>query len=141
MIHAALLIVMSQTPFPIPTLDNKPLAVTAEQKQFRLPMKFARVKEFYEQQFGQRATIKLASTTENGMKVLKISNKEKNNRWTVATVREGEMETVVEYVPVLSMGPLNVGGKGPPVQFIISRSAGVKAAIDSIDHTEHMRSR
>jgi hypothetical protein len=142
MITAALLsLSLAAAPFPLPTVDGKALPVQQDQKVFRLPMSFSKVKAFYEQQLGKAEGVKLVSTSVDGQRVLKLSTKNKEYLWTSATVRESEVETIVELKQVIQVGPTEVTGNGPPVQFIFTRSTLADDAVKSIDHTEQMRSR
>lgn len=134
-------LVLAAAPFPLPGVDGKPLAVTEGQKTFRLPTRFDRVKAFYEERFKgvDGVTVRVSGTT--GSRLLSLATSRTADAWKSATVREGETETVVELRAVMVMGPVDVAGKGPPVEFILTRSADVKGAIDSIDHTESMRAK
>src|SRR5690348_11394240 len=105
-------------PFPLPSVDGKPLAVTQGQKTFRLPMRFSKVEQFYRDQLGGSKEISLKVSGEPGGRVLSLSSKRKGERWTKATVREGEVDTNVEVTQVVDVGPLEVNGNGKPlVQF------------------------
>jgi len=138
-------IVLSLTlaaPFPLPAIDGKPLAVTAEQKNFRLPVRFETVKRFYVEQLGKVAEVTIKETSATGKRVMTLSTKEKNASWTKAVVREGELGTTIDVTPVMRLEQEEISGNGRPlVEFILGRSPGVDAALKSIDHTEQMRSK
>jgi hypothetical protein len=64
--------------------------------------------------------------------VISLSTKRKGDRWTKASVKEGELETVVDVTPVLEGGQIDVQGTGTPlVQFVFERSKEVDKAVDS----------
>ena len=119
--------------FPLPTIDGKPLAVTEGQKVFRLPMRYEKVKAFYEERFAADAKHPLKPSGDS----FTLTSKDLGDRWKKAVVKKGELETVVELTPVLSMTEESVDGRGKPlVEFVIGRNKNVEAAIDSIDHLE-----
>lgn len=135
---------LAAAPFPLPSIDGKPLAVTEKQKVFRLPMRFEKVRAFYAERYGAGKAPDVtftASGTPGSRKVL-LASKRKGDTWTKAEVREGEVETVVEVTPVLQMDAVDVSGNGKPlVEFIISRSPEVDRAVKAIDreHLERIR--
>ncbi len=141
MLAKLMALVLVASPFPLPGVDGKPLAVTDGQKTFRLPVRFERVKAFYEERFKgvEGVTVKLSGTP--GARSLQLATSRTTDAWKSATVREGETETVVELKAVLVMGAENVAGKGPPVEFILTRSPEVQGALKSIDHTDSMRAK
>lgn len=141
MLTTMMLLSLAAAPFPLPMVDGKPLAVQKDQKVFRLPMSFSKAKAFFDGQLGKTEGVKFSSATVDGHRVLKLSTKRKDLRWTSATVREAELETIVEVQWVLEIDALAVTGNGPPVQFILTRSGHAEDAVKSIDHTEQMRSR
>jgi hypothetical protein len=129
-------------PFPLPAIDGKPPAVTANQKSFRLPIRFEKVKRFYVEQLGKQAEVTMKESSATGHRELTLSTKAKNESWTKAVVREGEMDTVIDVTPVVRLDEETISGNGKPlVEFIFGRSPDVDAAIKSIDHTEQMRSK
>lgn len=136
-----LALALSATPFPLPGIDGKPLAVTEGQKSFRLPMRFDKVRAFYEEQFkgSPEVTVRVSGTP--GSRSLALVTKRSSDAWTSATVKEGELETVVDVKAVLQMGVERMEAKGPPVQFILTRSPEVSRSLETIDHTESMRAR
>ena len=83
-------------PFPLPTVDGKPPAVAKDQKIFKLPVGFARVKSFYAEQLGKTEGVKIVETLKDGHKLLTITTASKNESWTRALVREGDVETTIE---------------------------------------------
>lgn len=128
--------------FPLPTIDQKPLAVTAEQKVFRLPLRFEKVRAFYDEQLKGRAEVRLKVTGPSGARVLSITNGNKADTWRAATVTEKETETVIAVTPVLRMEETAVTGNGRPlVEFVFSRSPEVERALEGIDreHLEKLR--
>ena len=126
---------LAAAPFPLPAVDGKPLAVTPGQKSFRLPMRFDKVRAFYEEQFKDATGVTLRLSGSLGSRFLTLSSKRTGDGWTSAVVKEGELETVVDLKPVLQMGAETMEGKGPPVQFIFTRSPEVKNSLETIDPT------
>lgn len=144
MLSTLVALTLAAGPFPLPSIDGKPLAATPEQKTFRLPMRFEKVRGFYEGQFtGDEAkgvTSKLSGTS--GKRVLTLTSARAGDTWKKAVVREGETETVVEVTPVLRLEEAQIEGNAKPlVQFIIGRSADVDRAVEAIGnkHTEQLR--
>lgn len=130
---------LAAAPFPLPGIDGKPLAVTEGQKSFRLPMRFEKVRAFYEERFKDAAGVTVRVSGSPGSRSLALSSARPTDAWKSATVKEGETETVVELKPVLQMTDEKIAGKGPPVEFILTRSPAVEGALKSIDHTESMK--
>lgn len=129
---ALTLLVLSATPFPLPAVDGKPLSVTEKQKTFRLPMKFERVRAFYDEQFAKEKDVSMKVTGTSPQRTISLASKRKGDRWTKATVREGELETIVDVTPVIEGTEVAVEGNGSPlVQFVIGRSKEVEKALDS----------
>ena len=129
-------------PFPLPAVDGKPLAITEGQKSFRIPMRFEKVKHFYVEQLGKTPEVTISEKGEPGNRVLALSTKSKSESWTKAQVTEGQVDTVVQVTAVMRLQDENISGNGKPlVEFIIGRSADVQKALNSIDHTEQMRSK
>ena len=138
---APLLALALASSFPLPTVDGKPLAVTEKQKSFRLPMRFEKVRAFYELQL-KGSAVQMTVSGAPGERKLSLVNKGKGDSWTKAQVSERETETVVDVTPVLVMGPETVEGNGRPlVFFVMERSGEVDKALKSIDHTESMRAK
>jgi len=126
--------------FPLPTVDGKALSVSEKQKSFRLPMRFEKVRAFYEEQFKGQEGVSIRVEGAAGERKLAIVNKSKKDSWTKASVSEKATETVVEVTPVLQMGTENIEGQsGPLVVFVFNRSPEVEKALNTIDHTEDMR--
>lgn len=139
---STLLALMLAAPFPLPAVDGKPLAVVKDQKVFRVPMGFDRVKAFYASQLGADAQVKLAETSDKGVRVLTLTTSSKTDSWKRAVVRQGEVETVIEVTPVMRLEEEAISGNGKPlVEFVIGRSAEIDKAIKSIDHTESVRAK
>ena len=130
---------LAAAPFPLPAVDGKPLAVADGQKTFRLPMRFERVRAFYQEQFKDEKGVTLRVTGTPGARALELRTRRSCDAWSSASVKEGELETVVELKPVVQLGPENISGRGPPVQFILTRSPEVKKSVEAIDHTESMK--
>ncbi|MFT3841822.1 MAG: hypothetical protein QM723_32830 [Myxococcaceae bacterium] len=125
--------------FPLPSVDGKPLAVTEQQKSFRLPMRFEKVRAFYEEQFKGDAQVSVRVEGVAGERKLAIVNKSHKDSWTKASVSEKATETVVDVTPVMIVDVIDVQGQaGPLVVFVLNRSPEVKKALDSIDHTDDM---
>jgi hypothetical protein len=142
MFSLALALAVTVAPFPLPTIDHKPLAVSDGQKVFRLPMRFEKVKAFYEERFGggKEPGVTLTASGAPGERLLKLASKRAGDTWTRALVKEGEGETVVEVTPVIRMAGDTIEGNGKPlVEFIFGRSPQVKSSLESIDHTEDVR--
>ncbi|MDP3234781.1 MAG: hypothetical protein Q8N26_18510 [Myxococcales bacterium] len=143
MLSTLLALTLTAGSFPLPTIDGKPLAATAEQKSFRLPMRFEKVRGFYDAQFigdAKGITAKVSGTT--GKRVLTLISSRAGDTWKKAIVREGEVETVIDVTPVLRMAEEQIEGNGRPlVQFIIGRSGDVDRAVDAIGrkHVEQIR--
>lgn len=132
MIALALTLLIHATPFPLPAVDGKPLSVTEKQKSFRLPQKFERVRAFYEEQFAKEKDVSMKLAGSSGTRTLTMTSKRKGDRWTKATVKEGELETIVDVTPVLEGAEVEVSGTGTPlVQFVFQRSKEVEKAIES----------
>lgn len=130
--------------FPLPAIDGKAPAVTSEQKKFRLPMRFDKVRAFYEGQFaGDEAkgiTSKVSSS--EGKRTLTLTSSRAGDTWKKAIIREGEVDTAVELTPVIRLSETQIEGNGKPlVQFIIGRSADVDRAVNAIGdkHVEQIR--
>ena len=131
-------------PFPLPSIDNKPLSVTDKQKSFRLPMRFEKVRAFYEERFGptKDAEVKVKVSGTAGQRVLSLENTRKTDSWTRAVVKEAETETTVDVTPVIRLAEEKIDGNAKPlVEFVIGRSGDVDRAVQGIDHTESMRAR
>ena len=126
-------LVVTASPFPLPTIAGKAPAVTAGQRVFRLPMRFERLRSFYEGQFSGAEKVQVKVTGVSGARVLTVLSKRLSDGWTKAVVQEGELESVVTITPVLRGDKLEVAGNGRPlVEFIISRSADIDKAVDAI---------
>ncbi len=135
-----LLALVLAAPFPLPSIDGKPLAVTAKQKTFRLPMRFEKVKKFYAEQLLVQPGVAQRETGVSGQRVLTLTTDAKGETWKKAVVRERETETVVEVTPVLVLDEEAISGRAKPlVQFVFGRSPEVTKAVEGIDHTEAVR--
>jgi hypothetical protein len=131
MIALTLTLLLNGTPFPLPAVDGKALAVTDKQKTFRLPMRFEKVRAFYDEQFAKEKDVSLKVSGAGGARVLALTSKRKGDRWTKATVKEGELETIIDVTPVMELGPTEVTGTGTPlVQFVFQRSKEVDKALE-----------
>ena len=139
---APLLAVALAAPFPLPSIDGKNVAVAEGQKTFKLPMRFEKVRAFYEERYGaaKEKDITFAVSGTPGSRVVTMTSKRAGDTWKKAVVREGEIETVVELTPVLRLKEEEISGNGRPlVEFVIGRSADVDRAVQGIDHTEQLR--
>ncbi len=144
MLSLALSLSLTAGPFPLPAIDGKPPAVTAEQKKFRLPMRFEKVRAFYEGQFsGDEAKgVTTKAATSEGKRTLTIASTRAGDTWKRAVIREGEVDTLIELTPVLRLAETQVEGNAKPlVQFIIGRSGDVERAVEAIGdkHVEQIR--
>ncbi|MBK7861576.1 MAG: hypothetical protein IPJ65_23765 [Archangiaceae bacterium] len=131
MLPFALALLLHGTPFPLPAVDGKALSVTEKQKTFRLPMRFEKVRAFYDGQLAKEKDVAVKLSGAPGARVLTLSSKRKGDRWTKATVREGELETVIDVTPVVEVSEVEVSGNGSPlVQFVFGRSKEVDKAVE-----------
>ena len=73
-------------PLPLPSIDGKPLAITAGQKTFRLPLRFAKVEAFYREQYKTDPKITLKTAGEEGQRTLTLSSKRGDDTWAKAVV-------------------------------------------------------
>ena len=91
MLSTLLSLTLAAGSFPLPSIDGKPLAATAEQKSFRLPMRFEKVRSFYDGQFtgddAKGVTTKISGTS--GKRVLTLIPTRAGDTWKKAVVREG----------------------------------------------------
>lgn len=127
-------------PFPLPTVDGKPPAVAKDQKVFKLPIGFARVRSFYAEQLGKTEGVKIVESSKDGRKLLTITTASKGESWKRAIVREADVETVIEVTPVMRLEEEQISGNGKPlVEFVFGRSAEVDKAVNSIDHINDIR--
>jgi hypothetical protein len=138
------LILLASGPFPLPAIDGKAVAVTSQQKHFRLPIRFDRVRAFYETHFSGEEGVGIAQRISGpaGQRVLTLISKRPGEWWAKALVREKNFETLVEVVPILRADATSIEGNAKPlVQFIIGRSPEVKRAIDSLEskHLDDVR--
>lgn len=142
MFTALLSLCVAAGSFPLPTIDGKPLAVVPEQKTFRLPMRFDKVRDFYEGELPRQTEGITRMTASSGKRTLTITSKRVGDTWKKATITEHDTETVIELTPVLRMAEEQIEGSGKPlVQFVIGRSGDVNRAVDAIGdkHVEQIR--
>jgi hypothetical protein len=141
MLTALLTLTLAAGPFPLPMIDGKALSVPTTHTAYRYPLRFERLRAFYQQQFTDAAQVKQTLQGGAGHRVLTLVSLRAGDEWKRAVVREGELETTVEVTPVLVLGPEAIEGQPPRplVQFVLGRSPEVEAAIKSIDHTEQLR--
>ncbi|MFO0597204.1 MAG: hypothetical protein U0228_17960 [Myxococcaceae bacterium] len=138
---AALALILAAS-FPLPTVDGKAPAVTRDQKVFRLPIGFERVKTFYGEQFGKNDAVKFKESVVDGKKTLTLTTAAKSETWTKAVIKQGEVETVIEVTAVMQLDAETINGNGKPlVEFVFGRSPDVDKAVKSIDHTDGMRAK
>ncbi len=142
--HTLLCLVLAAGPFPLPSIDGKAVVPAEDQKTFKLPMRFEKVRAFYEERFGggkeKDVTMKLSGT--HGSRTIALASKRAGDTWSRVTVKEGEIETTVQITPLIRLKDEKIEGNGRPlVEFVFGRSPDAKAAVDSIDHTESMRAR
>jgi hypothetical protein len=141
----ALLVVLSlgsaaaraENAFPLPSPDGKPLARTANQRVFRVPLGFARVEAFYRQQLGTAKDVTLLTARGDGGRTLTISSRRPTDAWARAVVRESAVETIVEVTPTTRFAAEVVEGRGKPlVELVLPPDvAAVRQQANSIDHT------
>jgi hypothetical protein len=135
-----LALVLAAGPFPLPTVDGKAIAVTDKQRSFRYPMRFEKLRAFYEEQLGKEKDITLKVAGVSPQRTLTLTSKRRGDQWVKAVVKEGEVETVVDVTPVIQGGQIDVHGTGVPlVQFVFERSKEVDKAVESLDHTNDMQ--
>src|SRR6476619_3378312 len=103
MLSVALTLLLHGASFPLPAVDGKALSVTEKQKSFRLPMRFEKVRAFYDEQFGKEKDVSMKLAGASPGRTLSLSSKRKGDRWTKATVKEGELETVIDVTPVVEV--------------------------------------
>lgn len=121
-------------PFPLPSVDQKAVVAAPEQKVFRLPSRFEKVRDFYLAQFKDQAEVTVKPQTIAGKRSLVLTSKRAGDSWRRAVVTEGSMETVVEVTPVLRLESERVSGNGKPlVEMVLPRSPEVQKALESID--------
>jgi hypothetical protein len=123
-------------PFPLPAPDGKALAVSPGQKAFRLPVRFEAAERFYRQQFDKQEGIRIHPELKDGRRLLRIESKRSGELWAKATLREGELETIVELVPVLRADETTVQGKAAPLVIVIPRSREAAKMADEMEHLE-----
>jgi hypothetical protein len=129
-------------PFPLPSVDGKPLAVTDAQRSFRSPQRFEPIRRFYEARFGpgRAAHVQWRLSGAPGARVLTLTNTDRADTWRRAVVREGDAGTVIDVTPVLRLADEPVQGRARPlVEFVFGRSPDVEKAVQGIDHTERLR--
>ena len=133
MLAAALSLALAAS-FPLPSVDQKAVAAAPEQKVFRLPSRFEKVRDFYLAQFKDQAEVTVKAQTTAGKRTLVLTSKRAGDTWRRAVVTEGSMETTVEVTPVLRLESERVSGSGKPlVEMILPRSPEVQKALESID--------
>lgn len=132
-------------PFPMPSIDGKAIAVVEGRKVFKLPMRFEKVRAFYEERFGaaKEPDVSMVVTGTAGKRLVTLTSKRAGDSWKKALVKEGEVETLVEVTAVLRLKEEEITGNGRPlVEFVIGRSGDVDQVVGpGIDkaHTEAIR--
>lgn len=141
MLTLALWVALAATPFPLPSIDEKPLAVTEGQTKFLVPLRFETMREFYTARLAD-PKVTLALTRVNERRVLTVVSLRPSDGWKKAVIREGSMGTEVEVTPVIRVGEQQVLGNGKPlVEFVLGRSRDVDRAVEKIgdSHVEAIR--
>ncbi len=141
LLSTACALLLAAEPFPLPTVDAKPIAVQAGQTTFRLPLRFERVRAFYDEQLPP-ALARRTQARSDGRRVLTLTPLGKGESWAQARIVEGDGETTIVLKPVLRVGETTIEGNGRPlVQFVIGRSPDAAQAAQAIDHTNAMMAR
>jgi alpha-D-ribose 1-methylphosphonate 5-triphosphate synthase subunit PhnH len=130
---------LAGTPFPLPTIDGKQISVMPGQRRFRLPMRFATARAFFDAQLlktkAKRQTLSVA-----GRSKIEFTCTEPSPVWLKATLTEGDVDTLLEIVPVLRTEAMVVEGTGKPlVQFVLGRSSEVEKSLEQTDPLERLR--
>jgi len=134
-------VAVGAAPFPLPSVDGKPLAVSEGQTRFVVPLRFDKMREFYRSQLGDPQVVTTVSREQNG-RVLTLVSRRSNEGWKRAVIRETAMGTEVLVTPVIRLGAQEVSGNGKPaVELILGRSRDVDQAVEKIDdaHLEAIR--
>ena len=128
----------SLAPLPLPLVGGKRIAVTPGQRNFNLPLGFARVATFYRDQFRGVTGVTLTERPpKDGPRELSIRSLRSTDAWASAVVCETETGTVVKVTPVLRFATQKVQGVAKPlVEFAIGRSEEARRAAESIDHLQ-----
>jgi hypothetical protein len=143
--HGLLLLCLAAAgPFPLPSLDGKALSASPKQTSFRVPLRFDRVRAFYEEQFpvADRAAIRFTVAGSPGRRTLTLQSSRSEDSWRKAVVREGDIDTMVEVTPLIRLEDTTIEGNARPlVQFVIGRSADVNRAVNAIGekHVDQIR--
>ncbi|MBI3180886.1 MAG: hypothetical protein HYZ28_01945 [Myxococcales bacterium] len=126
-----------RAPFPIPSLDGKPLAPAEGKKSYRLPLSFRAVERFYRERFGRAKGVSLSLAGDEGSRVLTLVSKRPSDAWAKAVVSEGQVDTTILVTPVLQLSAEEIEGRGTPlVEFVFGRSPEAAKAAAEIDHLE-----
>lgn len=126
--------------FPIPSVDGKAPAVSAEQTRWNVPLRFEKAKRFYADAFKDDADVRVTERRHEGRRQLVITTRSRTDTWTRAVVTERDVDLSIEVTRVLRLSDEAISGTARPlVEFVFTRSPEVKKALDSIDHTESMR--
>ncbi len=130
---------LAGTPFPLPTIDGKQISVTPGQRRFRLPMRFATARAFFVEQLStakaKRQTLSIA-----GRGKIEFTCTEPSPLWIKATLTEGDVDTLLEIVPVFRAETVTVEGTGKPlVQFVLGRSSEVEKSLEQTAPLERLR--
>lgn len=138
LLATATALLLAAEPFPLPTVDAKPIAVQAGQTTFRLPLRFERVRAFYDEQLPPDLATR-GQVRSDGRRVLTLTPRGKDAAWAQARIVEGDGETTIILKPVLRMSDTTIEGNGRPlVHFVIGRSPDAAEAARAIDHTNAM---
>ena len=123
-------------PLRLPAVDNKPVAVSAGQRVFRLPMRFARVEAYYRALYATDAEVRMTVARDDAGRTLTLQSRKPGDAWAKAVIREAPVDTVVEVTPVIRLGPEVVEARPqrPLVQFVFKHADEVQRQANSIDH-------
>jgi hypothetical protein len=129
--------ILAGTPFPLPTVNGKPVARVEGQRKFRVPIRFEAARAFYQSNL---KTAKQRLVLLAGRRKLELTCTEPSPQWTRAVISEGDIDTVIEVTPVIQLDVLPVGAQGrPSVDLILPRSPEVEKSLKETDPLERLR--
>lgn len=125
-------------PFPLPAPEGKPIPVAANQRVFRVPMRFAKVEKFYRDQLGADRRITFTADRREEPRTLTVVSRRDTDTWSKAVIREGVVDTTIEVTPIVRFATPEVidGRMKPLVQFVMPRNPAAVEAANSIDHMQ-----